>query len=154
MPSRGPLRLPKSSPAAGMAGDTSAAGLRRGNLSRSALIGTSWLLAQNVGTRAISFASQIILAKLLAPSDFGTISLALTVTTVAGVVANFGVDDVLLQRQKSLRFWTSPAFATSLGLGLLSFLVVAAIAPLAALVYRAPDMVRLLPLMALSLPLT
>src|SRR3982750_243263 len=91
--------LPKSLPAPGMADSP----VR--SLSRSALIGTSWLLAQNVGTRAISFAAQIILAKLLAPADFGTIGLALTVTTFASVVANFGVDDVLLQRQKSLRFW-------------------------------------------------
>ena len=124
------------------------------SLGRSALIGTSWLLAQNLGTRAISFASQIILAKLLVPSDFGTIGLALTVTTLASVVANFGVDDVLLQRQKSLRFWASPAFATSLGLGLLSFLGVVAVAPFAVSIYRAPVLLNLLPLMALSLPLT
>jgi len=82
-----------------------------GSLSRSPLVGTSWLLAQNVGTRAISFASQIVLAKLLVPGDFGAIGLALTVTTLASVVANFGVDDVLLQRQKSLRFWASAAFS-------------------------------------------
>lgn len=126
----------------------------RGSLGRATLIGTSWLLAQNVGTRAISFASQIILAKLLAPSDFGTIGLALTVTTLASVVANFGVDDVLLQRQKSLRLWTAAAFVTSLGLGLLSFLGVVALAPLFAMIYRAPILLKLLPLMALALPLT
>ena len=125
-----------------------------GGLSRSALIGTSWLLAQNIGTRAISFGSQIILAKLLAPSDFGNIGLALTITTLASVVANFGVDDVLLQRQKTLRFWASPAFVTSLGLGLFSFLVVVAIAPLAAIMYRSPILLSILPLMALSMPLT
>ena len=95
---------------------------KEGGLGRSALIGTSWLLAQNIGTRAISFASQIILAKLLAPGDFGNIGLALTVTTLASAVANFGVDDVLLQRQKTLHFWSKPpAFITSLGLGVLSF---------------------------------
>lgn len=125
-----------------------------GSLSRSALIGTSWLLAQNVGSRVIGFVSQIILAKLLAPGDFGTIGLALTVTTLASVVANFGVDDVLLQRQKSLRFWATAAFATSLGLGLLSFLGVIGLAPVAAMIYHAPVLLRLLPLMALAMPLT
>ena len=125
-----------------------------GSLRRSALIGTSWLLAQNLGTRVISFASQIILAKLLAPGDFGTIGLALTVTTLANVVANFGVDDVLLQRQKSLRFWTAAGFVTSLGLGALSFLCVVLFAPVAAAIYRAPVLLSLLPLMAIALPLT
>ncbi len=125
-----------------------------GDLSRSALIGTGWLLAQNAGTRVISFGSQIILAKLLAPSDFGNIGLALTITALANVVANFGVDDVLLQRQRTLRFWASPAFFTSLGLGLFSFLAVVAIAPLAASMYRSTILLSLLPLMALSMPLT
>ncbi|HXB52908.1 MAG TPA: oligosaccharide flippase family protein, partial [Rhizomicrobium sp.] len=124
------------------------------SLSRSALIGTGWLLAQNMGTRAISFGAQIILAKLLAPSDFGAIGLALTVTTLANVIANFGVDDVLLQRQKTLRFWASSGFSASLGLGLLSFLAVVAIAPFVASLYRAPVLLSLLPLMALSMPLT
>src|SRR5258707_11407494 len=127
---------------------------QRGNLARSALIGTSWLLAQNIGTRVISFGSQIILARLLAPSDFGNIGLALTVTTLATVVANFGIDDVLLQRQRTLRFWASPAFVTSLGLGLISFLAVVAIASLAASIYRSPVLTALLPIMAASMPLT
>ena len=78
-----------------MEGRQGPAGGRSGSLGRSALIGTSWLLVQNIGTRVISFGSQIVLAKLLAPSDFGNIGLALTVTTVASVIANFGVDDVL-----------------------------------------------------------
>jgi O-antigen/teichoic acid export membrane protein len=125
-----------------------------GSLSRSALIGTSWLLAQNVGTRVISFGSQIILAKLLAPSDFGNIGLALTITTLANVVANFGVDDVLLQRQNTLRFWASTAFVTSLCLGLFSFIAVVAIAPFAVFLYRSPVLLSILPLMALSIPLT
>ena len=124
------------------------------SLSRSALIGTSWLLIQNVGTRIISFGSQIVLARLLAPNDFGNIGLALTVTTLASVVANFGVDDVLLQRQKTFRFWASSAFAASLALGLFSFLAVAAVAPLAASMYRSQVLLSLLPIMALSMPLT
>jgi PST family polysaccharide transporter len=128
--------------------------IRRRDLTRSTLVGTGWLLVQNIGTRLISFGSQILLAKLLAPSDFGIIGLAWTVTTVASVVANFGVDDVLLQRQNTLRFWTYPAFITSLGLGLLSFLGVVAIAPFAAMIYRSPVLHTILPLMALSMPLT
>ena len=74
---------------------------------------------------------------------------------IVGVIANFGVDDVLLpQRQKTLRFWTTPAFITSLGLGVISMLIVAAAAPLAAAMYHAPILVQILPLMAITMPLT
>lgn len=123
-------------------------------LGRSALIGTSWLLVQNIGSRVISFGSQIILARLLAPSDFGNIGLALTITTLASVIANFGVDDVLLQRQKALRYWASSGFVASLVLGLLSFAAVALAAPLFAAMYHSRILLSLLPLMALAMPLT
>ncbi len=124
------------------------------SLGRSTLIGTGWLIAQNAGTRVIGFGSQIVLAKLLAPADFGNLGLALTVTMVAMVIANFGVDDVLLQRQKTLRFWATSGFLASLGLGILSFAGVVAAAPFAAALYHSPVLRALLPLMALALPLT
>lgn len=124
------------------------------SLGRSTLIGTGWLIAQNIGTRVIGFGSQIVLAKLLAPADFGNLGLALTVTMIATVIANFGVDDVLLQRQKTLRFWATSGFTASLALGVLSFLGVVIAAPFAATLYHAPVLRALLPLMALAMPLT
>lgn len=124
------------------------------SLGRSTLVGTGWLIAQNLGTRVIGFGSQIFLAKFLTPADFGNLGLALTVTTVATVIANFGVDDVLLQRQKTLRFWASAGFVASLVLGILSFILVAVAAPFAAALYHAPVLRSLLPLMALAMPLT
>lgn len=124
------------------------------DLGRSTLIGTSWLIAQNAGTRIIGFGSQIVLAKLLAPADFGNLGLALTVTTIASVIANFGVDDVLLQRQRHLRFWAMSGFLASLGLGLVSFIAVIIAAPFAAAIYHSPVLQSLLPLMALAMPLT
>lgn len=123
-------------------------------LGRSTLIGTGWLIAQNFGTRVIGFGSQIVLAKLLAPADFGNLGLALTVTMIATVIANFGVDDVLLQRQKTLRFWATSGFLASFGLGVLSFAGVVMAAPFAATLYHAPVLRMLLPLMALAMPLT
>jgi PST family polysaccharide transporter len=129
-------------------------GAAKMNLGRSTLIGTGWLIAQNVGTRIIGFGSQILLAKLLVPADFGNLGLALTVTSIAMVMANFGIDDVLLQRQKTLRFWATPGFIASLGLGALSFAGVVAAAPFAAALYHSPVLRALLPLMALAMPLT
>lgn len=134
--------------------DSGPPGAATKSLARSTLIGTGWLIAQNAGTRIIGFGSQILLAKLLAPADFGNLGLALTVTTVASVMANFGVDDVLLQRQKTLRFWATSGFVASLGLGAISFIGVVLIAPFAATLYHSAVLRTLLPLMALAMPLT
>jgi O-antigen/teichoic acid export membrane protein len=125
----------------------------RGGLTRKALAGVGWLLAQNVGARIISFASQIVLARILAPTDFASLALAGTVTVIFETLINFGVDDVLLQRQKTMRMWATPAFLTSLGLGVVSMLLVIAASPLAVRLYNASILYWILPIMAVGMPL-
>jgi PST family polysaccharide transporter len=123
------------------------------SLTRAALAGVGWLLAQNVGARVIGFGAQVVLARILLPTDFASLALAGTVTAIFGALVNFGIDDVLLQRQKAMRFWARPAFLTSLGLGLGCMLLVLAAAPLAARLYRAPILLSILPIMAVGMPL-
>ena len=111
------------------------------------------MLAQNVVARACGFLSQLVLAKLLMPEDFGLISLTYSVTTIASTLMNVGIDDVLLQRQRALRLWTGPAFWISFGLAVLAAVLVILVAPLAAAMYHAPGLVGLLAVIALSMPL-
>src|SRR5215468_8536882 len=127
------------------------ASVRRG-LARTLLTGTGWLLAQFVTTRAISFVSQIVLARILAPTDFATLALAITVTAILETLVYFGIDDVLLQRQRAMRFWTTSAFLMSLGLGLFAMLLAISISPLAVQVYDAPMLSTILPIMAAGMP--
>lgn len=110
------------------------------------------MLAQNVVARACGFLSQLVLAKLLLPADFGVISLTYTVTTIAATLMNVGIDDVLLQRRRALRLWTGPAFWISLALSLLAGILVVLVSPVAAALYKAPDLVGLLAILALSMP--
>ena len=103
----------------------------RKELTRAVVAGAGWLVAQTVGARAISFASQIVLAWILAPTDFAILALAWTVTVIIDTLVNFGVDDVLLQRQRAMRFWTTSALLLSFGVGVAGMLLVVAASPLA-----------------------
>jgi O-antigen/teichoic acid export membrane protein len=122
-------------------------------LIRIAAVGVAWLMLESIGARIIAFASQIALAWLLLPEDFGAFGLALTVTSLALALANFGVEDVLTQRQRTIRFWVTPAFWISLGLGTLGMLAVLAAAPVAAAVYGVPELVGMLAIMAVAIPI-
>jgi O-antigen/teichoic acid export membrane protein len=119
---------------------------------RTVLDGVGWLLAQNAGGRIIGLACQFLLAKLLLPGDFGVLGLAGTVTSVVGVLVWFGVDDVLLQRQKTMRFWITPAFWMSLGSGTLGMTVVLVVATVMADAYSAPELKPILSIMAIAMP--
>ena len=136
-------------------GSPSAAHARaRKGLTRAVVVGAGWLVAQTVGARAISFASQIVLAWILAPTDFAILALAWTVTVIIDTLVNFGVEDVLLQRQRAMRFWTTSAFLLSLGVGVAGMLLVVAASPLAVHLYDAPILYTVLPIMAAAMPLT
>ena len=121
-------------------------------LGRRVLRGLAWMLAQNAAARACSLLSQLALAALLRPADFGTVGLAYTVASVAAVLVNVGVDDVALQRQRALRLWVGPVFWMTLGLAVAAAAVVMAAAPFAAAAYGAPEVVGLLAVLAVSMP--
>jgi len=123
-------------------------------LTRRVVAGVGWLLGQNVGMRVILIASQIVLARILLPSDFAILALAGTVTALFEALVSFGVDDVLVQRQRTMRYWASPAFVTSLGLSIASMLLVIACMPMAVHLYEAPVLYSILPIMALGMPLS
>ncbi len=123
------------------------------SLGRRALHGLVWMLAQNLVARACSVLSQLALAALLQPADFGVIGLTYTVTTIAAALTNVGLDDVVLQRERALRLWLGPAFWISLSLGLAAGLLVVAVSPVAAAIYKAPELIGLLAILALAMPI-
>ena len=123
------------------------------NLGRTTLRGLLWLSFQSVGARLIGVVSQIALARLLLPAQFGVISLVYILTGVASTLTGFGVDGVLLQRSRAARLWTRAAFWTSLVLGLAGLGLVLALGPIFAQVYHSPQIVPLAGVLALSMPL-
>lgn len=111
------------------------------------------MLAQNLVARLCSVFSQLILAALLQPADFGIISLTYTVTNIAAALTSVGLDDVVLQRERALRLWLGPTFWISLSLGTAAGLLVVAASPVAAAIYDAPELVGLLAILALAMPI-
>ncbi len=120
---------------------------------KAATSGFLWLVVQSLASRGIGFISQIILARLLLPEDFGAIGLALTVTTIANSLIGFGIDEVLLQRQKTMTLWEPLAFWMCVGVSLVGMLGMFAVAPFAAHWYHSPSLVGLIVAIALSTPL-
>ena len=124
-----------------------------GGLGRAATSGVVWLIAQSLTARLFGFFSQLALAALLLPADFGVIGLANTVASVAQVLVGFGVDDVLLQRQRTVRFWSTPAFWISLALGIVGMLTMIVAAPIAAGIYHSRSVMGLILILAIAMPI-
>jgi PST family polysaccharide transporter len=102
---------------------------------RTAAVGFIWTTAQAIGSKLVSLASQIVLARLLAKDDFGVVGLALTVATFAKLLQG-SQNDVLVQRGARFGRWATAAFWMSAALGIVTALLMLAGAPLAARLYH------------------
>jgi O-antigen/teichoic acid export membrane protein len=110
------------------------------------------LAANTVGAKIINLASQIVMARLLLPEAWGLVALALTVTSVAGLALNPGVDDVLVQRQRHFKRYANAAFWMTASCGLLGMLIMFAAAPIGAILYGDWRLVGLIAVSAVSAP--
>jgi PST family polysaccharide transporter len=106
------------------------------DLGRLALRGGIVLVAMQYGNGALQILAAIVLARLLAPEDFGLVAILTVLTSFAPLLIDFGLGDATAQRSKVTRSQVSSLFWLSAGIGLASGMVVAACSPLIAWLYR------------------
>lgn len=89
--------------------------------------------------RSLGMVSMLILARLLAPADFGIIGMASAFIGVAQLLTTFGFDIALIQNQKSpeSHYHTAWTFNVLVGLGILVLMI--AIANPISKFYREPE---------------
>lgn len=114
--------------------------------------GVLWGVLLAAVTRGVGFVQQLALAWLLQKSDFGLLGLALTVTAFINLMANPGIDVVLVQRQRRFNLWATPAFWMGMTTGTIGMLLTMAAAPLAAWIYDKPPLTGFLLVVATALP--
>lgn len=118
--------------------------LRSQDMGRRVLSGASFQFLGIVLRTAVTIGSTAILARLLAPSDFGYVSMATVVTELAALFANFGLTNILIQRKRITRRNLDTVFWASLGLGAALALVVFGLSFFAAWLFRDPRVGQLL----------
>src|SRR6266480_6665168 len=108
------------------------------DLGRFALRGGIVSVAMQYGNGALQIAAAVVLARLLAPEDFGLVAIVTVLTSFAPLLVDFGLGDATTQRNKITRGQVSSLFWLSSGIGLAVAVVVAACSPLIASLYREP----------------
>lgn len=69
------------------------------NLKSKVVKGTFWALMERLSGQVLLFGVGIILARLLSPTDYGTVALLGIFTAIAGRVADSGFGDALIQKK-------------------------------------------------------
>ena len=102
----------------------------------------------------LQIGSQAILARLLFPEDFGLLAMVAPLVVLAQVFSDLGFGQAIIQRPTLRQDRVSALLWINLAISILLALVVALLAPLAALMYDEPRVLELLVALAVVLPLS
>ncbi|MCA1983053.1 lipopolysaccharide biosynthesis protein [Nocardioides nematodiphilus] len=108
-------------------------------LGHTAITGVAWSAVQRWVTRLTGFATVILTTRLLAPSDFGTVAVAMSVLPLIYLMVDMGFGTYLVQAKDPDAALTSTVFWYALGAGLVLAGCLAAGAPLLAASLDVPE---------------
>jgi PST family polysaccharide transporter len=110
------------------------------SVGKQAAEGVFWTGLQNWGSKAASFLTFMVLARLLSPEAFGIIALGTVFVAFARVLVDKGFTDAIIQREKLDDLHIQSAFWVNLGIGVLLILITWATAPWIAQLFDEPDL--------------
>lgn len=113
--------------------------------------GITWKLIERFSVQIMRFVLQIVLARILDPEHYGSLTLMVIFTTLANVFIQKGFSASLVQNRDVTREDYSSVFWVSLGIAGAAYAVIFAGAPFISRFYRQPELVQPLRVLALLL---
>lgn len=123
-------------------------------LKRRSVHGSFATVLSQAAKLVIQLGSQIVLARLLFPAEYGLIAMAYPVITFLQVFNDIGLGQAVVQRPTLIQEQVSALFWVNIAISGLLALAVVLLAPLAAWVYGEPRLLLLLLILGLFLPVT
>jgi O-antigen/teichoic acid export membrane protein len=115
----------------------------------------AWWSALEITARySVQFIVMVVLARLLAPADFGLIAMLLVFTTIAVLFVDSGFGTALVQKQDTSDDDETTVFLSGIGISIGVGCILWFCAPLIADFYAQPQLVPLTRLMVFVLPLS
>lgn len=106
--------------------------------------GIIWASIQRFGNLGISFISNIVMARLLTPDDFGTIGMLLFFIALAQTFVDSGFGSALIQKKEITKEDTSTVFYINMMISVFAYVILFISAPYIAQFYNIPILCDLL----------
>ena len=121
------------------------------NLRGKVLSGLFWKALENGGVQLVQLVISLILARLLGPERYGTISLLLVINAIANEFIQTGFQTSLKQKRQVDDLDYSSVFYLSLGVAAILYGLIFAGAPAVAVFYQDPELKPMLRVLALMI---
>lgn len=124
-----------------------------GELKRKAFSNTIWKFLERFLAQGVSLLISIILARILVPDDFGTVSLVMIFFTFANVLVSGGLNTALIQKKDADEEDYSAILYASILLSGITYLVLFLVAPSIANLFNKPILTPIIRIMSITLPI-
>lgn len=120
-------------------------------LKSKAISGICWRGLETIGTQGIQFVVGIILARILAPEEFGLIAMLLIFTQLAQTFVESGFSNALIQKKNANYTDECSVFYFNLLIAMVVYAVLFVTAPFIASFYNEPQLIKVLRVISLTL---
>ena len=120
------------------------------SLKNKTMHGILWVSISNILLKFINFTITVILARLLEPSDFGLVAIALIVVNFFEIFRDLGIGPALIHRKEDRGLAADTAFYIFPAVALIFYAVSYFIAPAAAVFFREADLEILIRVLSLT----
>lgn len=112
--------------------------------------GLFWSTAGNFVNQGISFVFSIILARILAPSDYGLVGMLTIFITIIKLFIDSGFTKAIITKQDRTQLDLSTAFYFNIGVGLLGYTILFVSSPYIAAFYKMPLLSSIMKVIAIG----
>lgn len=120
-------------------------------LKKKTIHGLTWKSIQQFSLEGFQFLVMLIMARLLTPTDYGTVGMITVFISISGIFVSCGFTSALIRMKKPSQADLSTAFFFNLFVSTLFYIILFLIAPLVADFYNMPVLKNVLRVQALTL---
>lgn len=115
------------------------------------LVNFIWRFAERCGAQLVTFIVSIVLARILSPSDYGTIALVTVFTTILQVFIDSGLSTALIQKKDADDLDFSSVFYFNFIVCLILYIIMFVSAPCIAGFYKDSNLITIIRVISLTL---
>jgi O-antigen/teichoic acid export membrane protein len=123
------------------------------SLSQKVIRGGAWVFTLNFVTRGLGFIRTVILARLLLPSDFGLVGIALIATSALLTFSGTGFATALIQKKSGISDYLNTAWCVEAIRGIILAFILFLLAPPIATFFNNPEAKPVIQVMAIAMAL-
>ncbi len=120
------------------------------SLAKKTAQGVFWNYVSFGGGKLLTFVSTIILARILAPEQFGQVALALLVITYLDAIGDLGVGAALIYQRDNVQHAARVTFTISVLMGFVLWAIATGAAPMVGAYFGEPEIAPMLRVLALT----